>query len=105
MRDAAMVAPLTAEQRAAALSELRSWHYDAERKAFSRTITLRNFSEAFGLMTRIALEAEKADHHPDWSNVYSRLEIRLTTHDAGDVSDRDIRLAKVIDELVSEDGR
>jgi 4a-hydroxytetrahydrobiopterin dehydratase len=103
MRDAAMVAPLTAEQRAAALSELKSWQYDAERKAFLRTITLRNFSEAFGLMTRIALEAEKADHHPDWSNVYSRLEIRLTTHDAGDVSHRDIRLAKVIDELVSRD--
>lgn len=100
-----MVIPLTAEQRAGALSELESWRYDADLKAFSRTIVLRSFSEAFGLMTRIALEAEKVDHHPEWSNVYNRLEILLTTHDAGDVSDRDIRLAKIIDEMVPGDNK
>lgn len=95
-----MILPLTIEQRAEALSELTSWHYDADRKAFLRILSLKNFSEAFGLMTRIALQAEKADHHPEWSNVYNRLEIRLTTHDAGDVSERDIQMAKLIDGLI-----
>jgi 4a-hydroxytetrahydrobiopterin dehydratase len=95
------VSPLTSGQREAALASLPFWRYDAERKAFSRVVILRDFSEAFGLMTRIALEAEKAGHHPEWSNVYNRLEINLTTHDAGDVSERDIRLARLIDELVA----
>jgi 4a-hydroxytetrahydrobiopterin dehydratase len=95
-----MVSPLTIEQRTSALAELTAWSYDAGRRAFYRKVTLRDFSEAIGLMMRVALEAEKADHHPEWTNVYNRLEIWLTTHDAGDVSERDVRLAKVIDGLI-----
>ena len=96
-----MVSPLTIEQRTAALAELLAWRYDPERRAFHRRITLKDFSEAIGLIVRIALEAGKADHHPEWANVYNRLDIWLTTHDAGDVSERDVRLAKVIDSLLA----
>jgi phenylalanine-4-hydroxylase len=94
------VSPLTSEQRTDALATLSAWTYDAARRAFYRKVTLKDFSEAIGLVTRVALEAEKANHHPEWSNVYNRLEIWLTTHDAGDVSERDVSLAKVIDELI-----
>jgi len=68
----------------------------------TRDIRLRDFSEAFALMTRIALAAEQADHHPEWSNVYNRLSIRLTTHDAGGVSERDFALAKRINDFLGE---
>lgn len=95
-----MVSPLTIEQRTAALAALPGWSYDVARRALYRKITLKDFSAALGLIVRIALEAEKADHHPEWANVYNRLEIWLTTHDAGDVSERDVRLAKVIDGLL-----
>lgn len=95
-----MVAPLTAEQRADALASLPHWIYDAHRRAFYRRVILKDFSAAIGLMMRVALEAEKADHHPEWTNVYNKLDIWLTTHDAGDVSERDVRLAKIIDALV-----
>lgn len=91
------IAPLSAEQRQQALHDLSSWSYDAERKAFFREIVLDDFVAAFGLMARIALEAEKADHHPEWANVYNRVSIWLTTHDAGDVSTRDVKLATLID--------
>jgi 4a-hydroxytetrahydrobiopterin dehydratase len=91
------IAPLTAEQRQDALQALPLWTYDHARKAFFRELVLDDFVAAFGLMTRIALEAEKADHHPEWANVYNRLSIWLTTHDAGDVSERDVRLATIID--------
>lgn len=93
-----MVSPLTVEQRTAALASLPDWSYDASRRAFHRKLTLKNFSAAIGLMMRIALEAEKADHHPEWTNVYNRLDIWLTTHDAGgEVSEKDVELAKIID--------
>jgi 4a-hydroxytetrahydrobiopterin dehydratase len=96
-----MVAALTTEQRANALASLPQWTYDAGRRAFYRRIVLKDFSAVIGLMVRVALEAEKADHHPEWSNVYNKLEIWLTTHDAGgDVSERDVKLAKIIDALV-----
>lgn len=96
-----MVAALTSEQRAAALASIPHWTYDESRRAFYRRIILKDFSAAMGLMVRVALEAEKADHHPEWSNVYNKLEIWLTTHDAGgDVSERDVKLAKIIDALV-----
>lgn len=96
-----MVSPLTMEQRTAALAALPAWSYDAARRALYRKIVLKDFSAAMGLIVRIALEAEKADHHPEWANVYNRLEIWLTTHDAGDVSERDVRLAKVIDNFLA----
>jgi 4a-hydroxytetrahydrobiopterin dehydratase len=91
------IASLTPEQRQDALQTLPSWTYDGTRKAFFREIVLEDFVAAFGLMTRVALEAEKADHHPEWANVYNRVSIWLTTHDAGDVSERDLHLATIID--------
>lgn len=95
-----MIAPLSETDRNQALAELSRWTYDSGRKAFYRQLRLETFSEAFGLMTRIAIEAEKADHHPEWSNVYNRVDIWLTTHDAGDVSERDVALARLIDAML-----
>ena len=91
--------PLSPEARDAALARLPLWRFDATRNAIHRRIVLADFSAAFALMTRIALAAEKADHHPEWSNVYNRLDLWLTTHDAGGVSSRDIALALTIDGL------
>ncbi len=91
------LAPLSPDERTDALRRLSAWNYDADRKALHREIVLEDFTAAFALMTRIALEAEKADHHPEWFNVYNRVNIWLTTHDAGDVSTRDVQLATVID--------
>lgn len=92
-----MIEALTEPARARALAELPHWTYDGERRALYRKFLLADFTEAMGLMTRIALHAEKADHHPEWFNVYNRLEIWLTTHDAGGVSDRDLHMARLID--------
>lgn len=95
-----MISPLTADERAAVLRALPHWSYDPDRNALYRELRLRDFSEAIGLMMQIALAAEKADHHPEWSNVYNRVEIWLTTHDAKGVSARDVDLADRIDALV-----
>ena len=68
-----------------------------------RSFKFKDFSEAFGFMVRVAIEAEKMNHHPEWSNVYNRVEIRLSTHDAGGVvTEKDRQLARVIDNLISE---
>ncbi|WP_121116673.1 4a-hydroxytetrahydrobiopterin dehydratase [Croceibacterium ferulae] len=100
MADAPTIAALTPEQRAGALATLPGWTYDPARRAFHRALKLADFAEAMGLMMRIAVVAEKADHHPEWFNVYNRLEIWLTTHDAGDVSQRDIALAQAINRFI-----
>lgn len=84
----------------AALKDLPAWRYDAKRRALFRGLVLEDFGEAMGLMVRIGIEAEKADHHPEWSNVYNRLDIWLTTHDANGVSDRDLHLARRIDAIL-----
>jgi 4a-hydroxytetrahydrobiopterin dehydratase len=94
-----MVAKLTGAERAAALGELSGWAPAADRDAIVKKFKFRDFVEAFGFMTRVALLAEKADHHPEWSNVYNRVDILLTTHDAGGLSARDVALAKAIDGL------
>lgn len=94
-----MITAMTEAQRTQALATLPAWSYDAERFALRRELVLEDFSQAFGLMTRIALEAEKNDHHPEWSNVYNRLSVWLTTHDAGGVSWRDVAMARTIDIL------
>ena len=74
--------------------------WNEENNKLSRTFTFKNFSEAFAFMTRVALAAEKMNHHPDWSNVYNKVVINLNTHDAGDmVTDRDRKLAAEIDKL------
>lgn len=96
-----MVERLTDEQRDAALAELPDWAHDVQRDAFRRVFTFDDFTQAFAFMTRVALLAEKADHHPEWSNVYNRVDIRLTTHDAGGLSARDVALAKAIDALTA----
>jgi 4a-hydroxytetrahydrobiopterin dehydratase len=91
------VSELTTQERDAALAELPGWSLAREGKAITRTFTFADFNEAFGFMTRVALLADKADHHPEWFNVYSRVEITLTTHDAGGLSERDVALAKAIE--------
>lgn len=95
-----MVEQLSEEERADALDELDDWDYDEARDAIGRNFTFDDFSEAFAFMTRVALLAEKADHHPEWSNVWNRVEIVLTTHDAGGLSRRDVEMARAIDLLV-----
>ena len=91
---------LSDEDRAEALDALDEWDYDEARDAITRKFLFGDFSEAFAFMTRVALLAEKADHHPEWSNVWNRVEILLTTHDAGGLSQRDVDMAEAIDLLV-----
>ncbi len=91
------LAQLTPDERAAALTTLPHWALSDDALAITRTITFDDFAQAFGFMTRVAIVAEKADHHPEWFNVYNRVEIRLTTHDAGGLSQRDVALARAID--------
>jgi 4a-hydroxytetrahydrobiopterin dehydratase len=92
-----MAERLTDAARAAALAGLGGWSVVETRDAITKSYLFKDFSEAFGFMTRVALLAEKADHHPEWSNVYNRVVIALTTHDAGGLTKRDIDLAKAID--------
>lgn len=99
-----MIRPLSAADRDAALHRLPGWTYDEGRDALFREIRLDDFGQTFALMTRIAIAAEKADHHPEWSNVYNRLSIWLTTHDAGGVSSRDVALAEAIDAMLPSAG-
>jgi len=94
------IAQLTEDERTAALAELRHWRLADDESGISRSFRFRDFVEAFGFMSRVALLAERADHHPEWSNVYNRVDIRLTTHDAGGLSTRDVALAKAIDALL-----
>ena len=94
------VEPLSDEDRAEALDTLDEWDFDEARDAITRTFTFADFSEAFGFMARVALLAEKADHHPEWSNVWNRVDIALTTHDAGGLSHKDVALAEAIDGLL-----
>lgn len=91
------VAMLDDTARAIALNSLPRWEYDREACGIRRTFSFTDFAEAFAFMTRVGILAEKADHHPEWFNVYNRVEILLTTHDAGGLSERDISLAKAID--------
>ncbi|MBX3569102.1 MAG: 4a-hydroxytetrahydrobiopterin dehydratase [Rhizobiaceae bacterium] len=77
-----------------AMAGVDGWTLAADGLSISRTFTFRNFSEAFGFMTRVALAAEKLDHHPDWSNVYRTVEVKLNTHDAGGLTPLDFDLAR-----------
>ena len=80
------------------LKDLPAWRaHDGDRQAITRTLKFADFNGAFGFMTRVALMADKMDHHPEWSNVYDRVEILLTTHDADGVTDKDVTLARFID--------
>ncbi|WP_174286855.1 4a-hydroxytetrahydrobiopterin dehydratase [Sphingomonas bacterium] len=95
--------PLSDAERADALDGLPEWDYDEARDAITRSIVFSDFVEAFGFMTQVALIAEKADHHPEWTNVYNRVAVLLTTHDAGGLSGRDIEMAEAIDAILGED--
>lgn len=92
---------LTAENRKAALARLTGWSDVPGRDAIAKTFTFRNFSEAFGFMARAALVAEKLDHHPEWFNVYKTVDVTLSTHDAGGVTERDVKLAEAMDKIAS----
>lgn len=94
-----MIEQLDEKARAEALDALGEWDFDEARDAISRRFLFADFSEAFAFMTRVALLAEQQDHHPEWSNVWNRVDILLTTHDAGGLSVRDVKLAKAIDAL------
>lgn len=94
------VPQLTPQERETELAQLPGWGLRDDALAIERQFTFRDFSEAFGFMTRVALLAETHDHHPEWSNVYNRVWITLTTHDAGGLSVRDVKLAKAIAELI-----
>ena len=92
-----MVEKLGSAARAGLGTELPAWRLAGER--LQRSFRFADFSEAFAFMTRVALLAEQQNHHPEWSNVWNRVEIALTTHDAGGLSERDVRLARAIDRL------
>lgn len=82
---------------AAALGQLNAWSAADGRDAIIKTFKFKDFNAAFGWMTRVALAAEKLDHHPEWSNVYNRVEVLLATHDVDGVSDLDVTMAKIMD--------
>lgn len=92
-----MVAKLTADEREKFLSAHPEWKLVDGRDAIQRVFKFADFNEAFGFMTRVAIAADKADHHPEWFNVYNKVDITLTTHDADGLSQRDIDLAAFID--------
>jgi 4a-hydroxytetrahydrobiopterin dehydratase len=95
---------LSADARATALKELPGWSVIPGREAIGRTFTFNDFNEAFGFMCRVALVAEKLDHHPEWRNVYKTVEVVLSTHDAGGVTSRDIDLARAMDTIAKPFG-
>jgi len=97
-----MIEPLDDTERADALDALPDWDYDEARDAITREVMFADFAEAFGFMARVALVAEKMDHHPEWTNVWNRVHILLTTHDAGGLSHRDLELAGAIDAMLGE---
>ena len=92
-----MVEKLNAEARARALAELPGWSPAAGRDAIQKSFRFEDFNQAWGFMSRVALAAEAMNHHPEWSNIYNRVEITLTTHDCGGLSERDVRLAGKIE--------
>jgi 4a-hydroxytetrahydrobiopterin dehydratase len=98
----ALMQPLNDTERKAALSELSGWSLVENRDAISRTIRFKDFSAAWGFMSRVALAAEAMDHHPEWFNVWNRVDIVLSTHDAGGLTKRDIDLARRINALADE---
>lgn len=99
-----MAEKLTGATRDAALARLPHWHEAADRDAIGRRLVFRDFSQAFAFMTRVALAAEAMDHHPEWFNVYKTVDILLTTHDAGGLSQRDLDLARRIDAFAADFG-
>lgn len=96
-----MAEKLAGDTRTAALARLSGWSEVKGRDAIARTFTFRDFKEAFAFMTRVAEVAEAMDHHPEWRNVYRTVEVTLSTHDAGGLTDLDVRLAEAMDRLAN----
>ena len=94
-----MAGKLSGEARKSGLARLKGWREVAGRNAISRKFVFKDFNEAFGFMARAALVAEKLDHHPEWSNVYKTVDVTLSAHDAGGLTELDIKLAEVMDKL------
>jgi 4a-hydroxytetrahydrobiopterin dehydratase len=86
------------------IAALDGWSLDEKSVSISKSFKFKNFNEAWGFMSRIALLAEKMDHHPEWFNVYNRVEIKLTTHDAGGISEKDLKMAKKIENYWARSG-
>lgn len=99
-----MAQVLAGQDRAAALAALPHWRAVEGRDAITRTYRFEDFNAAFGFMTRVALMADRIDHHPEWSNVYNRVTVVLTTHDAGGLTDKDLTLARFIDAAADSTG-
>src|SRR6266700_1548995 len=97
-----MTERLSAEARKSALAQLPGWSETPGREAIGRTFAFKDFSEAFGFMSRVALVAEKHDHHPEWRNVYKTVEVVLATHDAGGVTRLDIQLAMAMNAIARQ---
>jgi len=96
------MAKLEGQARKQALAELQQWRELPGRDAIARKFTFADFNAAFGFMTRVALLAEKMDHHPEWSNVYRTVEVTLSTHDAGGITGKDIALARHMDAFAGQ---
>ena len=94
-----MAQKLTGQARADAVRKLNGWSEVAGRDAITRKFVFKDFNEAFGFMSRAALVAEKMDHHPEWFNVYKTVEVTLSTHNAGGLTERDVRLAQEMNRL------
>ena len=94
-----MTQKLSGEARKSALDRLKGWSEVSGRDAISKKFVFTDFNQAFGFMTRVALVAEKLDHHPEWFNVYKTVEVTLSTHDAGGVTELDVKLAETMDKL------
>jgi 4a-hydroxytetrahydrobiopterin dehydratase len=94
-----MTQKLSGEARKSALERLKGWSEVSGRDAISKKFVFTDFNQAFGFMTRAALVAEKLDHHPEWFNVYKTVEVTLSTHDAGGVTELDVKLAETMDKL------
>ncbi len=95
---------LAGTERDQALAGLAGWGLVEGRDAIHKGFRFKDFNAAFGFMTRVALQAERMDHHPEWSNVYNRVEITLSSHDVDGLSERDVALARFIDRAASADG-
>jgi 4a-hydroxytetrahydrobiopterin dehydratase len=93
-----MAKKLAGEERASALREINGWTEAESRDAIQKSFQFETFNQAFSFMTQVALMAEKMDHHPEWFNVYNRVDVTLATHDAGGVTDLDVRLAQFMNE-------
>jgi 4a-hydroxytetrahydrobiopterin dehydratase len=102
--EAIMIEQLSAKARQSALEGLLGWSEAAGGNAITRKFTFKDFNEAFGFMSRVALVAEKNDHHPEWRNVYRTVEVLLSTHDAGGVTARDVDLAKAMNAIAAQLG-